>query len=223
MTTKLPWFKFNPTDYRADPSLRMCSLAARGLWVEMLCIMHEADPRGHLLINKNPVTDRMLASLTGTDESSVSRLITELETAGVFSRSNKGVIYSRRMIRDEKLSQKRAKSGKIGAEVTHSKIKENNTLPRQKTGKGHGIKTKEERNKNTEVRNKPEEKDYVFDGCVIRLNRKDFEAWCAQYGGNEDQFWTYLLSRDAWYETQPPEKRKSWFVATARHLSSLQT
>ena len=45
------WFKFYPSDWRADPALRMCSIAARGLWMEMLCVMHEATPRGSLLIN----------------------------------------------------------------------------------------------------------------------------------------------------------------------------
>ena len=62
---KLPWMKFYPADWRADPALRMCSLAARGLWMEMLSIMHEADPRGSLLINSNTISAKQLAGLCG--------------------------------------------------------------------------------------------------------------------------------------------------------------
>jgi hypothetical protein len=62
---KLPWMKFYPADWRADPALRMCSLAARGLWMEILSIMHEADPRGSLLINGNTIGAKQLASLCG--------------------------------------------------------------------------------------------------------------------------------------------------------------
>jgi len=46
-----PWMKFYPADWRSDPMLRLCSLAARGLWAEMICLMHEAEPYGSLLVN----------------------------------------------------------------------------------------------------------------------------------------------------------------------------
>jgi hypothetical protein len=49
-----PWMKFYPADWRSDPMLRLCSLAARGLWAEMICLMHEAEPYGSLLVNGNP-------------------------------------------------------------------------------------------------------------------------------------------------------------------------
>jgi len=32
MKRKNPWVTFYPTDWRADPGLRHCSLAARGRW-----------------------------------------------------------------------------------------------------------------------------------------------------------------------------------------------
>ena len=60
---KRPWFKFYPSDWRADQALRSCSVAARGLWIECMCIMHEADPYGHLVVNGRPVTDTLLARL----------------------------------------------------------------------------------------------------------------------------------------------------------------
>ena len=36
-----PWMKWYPADWRSDPGLRMCSFAARGLWADLLALMHE--------------------------------------------------------------------------------------------------------------------------------------------------------------------------------------
>jgi hypothetical protein len=99
---KQPWSKFFWSDWRSDPRLRMCGLAARGLWMEMLALMHEADPYGHLLVNGNVPTNDQLAVLAGAPPSHLPDLLGELERVGVFSRTRKGVIYSRRMLRDEK-------------------------------------------------------------------------------------------------------------------------
>jgi hypothetical protein len=109
-----PWMKFFPSDWRADQSLRVCSLAARGLWIEMLCVMHNATPYGHLLINGSPVSDTQLAMLAGTSSNQIPALVGELELAGVFSRTGKGVIYSRRMTRDEKKAALARKNGLQG-------------------------------------------------------------------------------------------------------------
>jgi hypothetical protein len=111
-----PWLKFYPSDWRADPALRMCSIAARGLWMEMLCIMHEATPRGSLRINGRPVSDRQMATLAGVTD--VAPLFGELEDAGVFSREEDGTIYSRRMMRDEEKAAQDKANGKQGGNPT---------------------------------------------------------------------------------------------------------
>lgn len=116
--TANPWMKFFPADWRSDPKLRVCSIAARGFWMECLCLMHEADPYGHLIIGKKPPSDAQLAALTGTDPDTVRTLLLELEEAGVFSRTRSGVIYSRRMIADEKKAVLARKNGKKGGNPT---------------------------------------------------------------------------------------------------------
>jgi hypothetical protein len=109
-----PWLKFYPSDWAGDRKLRATGLAARGLWIECICVMHEADPYGHLLLNGNPVTDAQLAAMAGTDASTASTLLLELETMGVLSRRRDGVIYSRRMTRDAKKAATARKNGKSG-------------------------------------------------------------------------------------------------------------
>lgn len=97
--------KFYPRDWRGDQALRVVSLGARGLWMEMLCIMHEATPYGHLLIGAKPVTDDALARAAGASIEEIQALLVELHDAAVFDRSRNGVILSRRMIADQKRSE----------------------------------------------------------------------------------------------------------------------
>ena len=111
---KQPWLKFFPSDWRADPALRMCSLAARGLWIEMLCLMHEARPHGSLLVNGKPVTAAQLANLVGAGVAEVEGFLAELEEAGVFSRDADGALYSRRMRRDEERAAANRVNGRAG-------------------------------------------------------------------------------------------------------------
>jgi hypothetical protein len=57
-----PWMKFYPSDWRSDPALRSCTIAARGLWIEMMAIMHEAEPYGSLLVKGKRVDKKQLAA-----------------------------------------------------------------------------------------------------------------------------------------------------------------
>lgn len=108
------WMKFYPADWRADPRLRMCSLAARGLWADMLSYMHEGQPYGYLTIDgvAPPVAD--LAALVARPASEVRKALAELETKNVFSRTGDGVIFSRRMVRDKAKADRDRQNGKGG-------------------------------------------------------------------------------------------------------------
>lgn len=120
-----PWLKFYPTDWRSDPALRMCSMAARGLWIEMIALMHEAVPYGHLLVSGRSPTDAQLAVLVGALSDQIPELLGELDAAGVFSRTREGVIYSRKMTRTAKKAAIARKNGKNGGNPTLSKDKDN--------------------------------------------------------------------------------------------------
>lgn len=118
-----PWMKFFPSDWRADPALRLCGMAARGLWIEMIGIMHEATPRGLLLVKGVAPSTKQLAALVGGAVDEVEILLSELEAAGVFSRKRNGVIFSRRMEADENRARKNRENGRKGGNpalsVTH--------------------------------------------------------------------------------------------------------
>lgn len=109
-----PWMKFYPSDWRSDPKLRMCSIGARGLWVEMLCLMHEAEPYGYLVSNGNAVTSRQLAVLASISTGECMKYMLELVSAGVYSIDENKTIFSRRMVRDNAKAERDRRNGKEG-------------------------------------------------------------------------------------------------------------
>lgn len=124
---KRPAFQFYPADWRKDPSLSVCSLAARGLWIEMMCIAHESAEYGVLVVNGVPITGPQLARMVGESPKVVTDLLAELDGAGVFSRREDGAIYSRRMLKDEHIRNVRSAAGKLGGNPNFAK-----DLPKQK-------------------------------------------------------------------------------------------
>ncbi len=116
MSEKRPAFQFYPADWRKDLELQSCSIAARGLWHEMMCVMHEAVPYGHLVLNGKPMTDIQAATACRVTPQAYRSLIAELKAAGVPGETPEGMIFSRRMVRDEETRNARAEGGKAGGE-----------------------------------------------------------------------------------------------------------
>src|SRR5262245_17711629 len=108
---KRPSFQWYPNDWLSAPDVRACSIAARGLWIDMICMMHQGTPYGHLTINGKVYLEGTLAKISGISENEDKAALEELESLGVFSRTPEGVIYCRRMVADEKLRQVRAAGG----------------------------------------------------------------------------------------------------------------
>lgn len=109
-----PWFKFWPADWAGDRKLHGCSLAARGLWIELCCLMHEGSPYGHLAFAGGPMPLERIARQVGCTKAELAPLLVELEDSGVFSRTPDGTLFSRRMVRDEELRGEGATNGKRG-------------------------------------------------------------------------------------------------------------
>jgi hypothetical protein len=111
---KRPAFQFYPGDWLRDTALRTCSIGARGLWIDMICFMHEGNPYGHLKVNQKVILSTNLAVMCGATLLDIEGWLGELSSAGVFEKTEDGTIYSRRMIRDEIIREARAAGGKLG-------------------------------------------------------------------------------------------------------------
>ncbi len=114
MTADQPWMKWYPADWRAETRLRMVSRAARSLWIDLLGLMHESVRYGYLLVAGLKPSSSQLAAVLGDKERDLEKWIAELEAVAVFSRTDDGVIYSRRMVRDRAKQELDRANGKYG-------------------------------------------------------------------------------------------------------------
>lgn len=110
---KLPAFQFYPGDWLRD-DVSACSLAAQGLWLRMMFVMHDADRYGYLAKNGVPIPPAVVAHRCGATLEQYTSLLAELDAHGVPSRTRDGVIYSRRMVRDAQNREIARKNGAKG-------------------------------------------------------------------------------------------------------------
>ncbi|MFQ5591324.1 MAG: hypothetical protein ACE5HE_09195, partial [Phycisphaerae bacterium] len=111
---KQPAMLFYPGDWMKDPELRRCSPAARGVWMDIICLSFECCERGYLISNGNPWSDDDIVSAISGDKSGVRKGLTELLAKGVASRDKRGAVCCRRVARDAEISRKRAIAGAKG-------------------------------------------------------------------------------------------------------------
>lgn len=113
---KLPSFQFYPADWRKDPGVQSLTFHQRGVWLEILCLMHESPRRGYLLLpNGNTMSDDALSRIIGLDKQNLTTTLTAILECGVADRDPATeALMNRRMIRDEALRQTRSKCGKMG-------------------------------------------------------------------------------------------------------------
>ncbi len=112
---KLPWIKFWPGAHLNEPSLKLSSLSARGLWADLWPMMVEAPTRGILTMpNGDNPTIEQIAKLVGSGEGEVKAAMNELEKNGVFSRTEDGAVFSRRIVRETAALTKSIADGKRG-------------------------------------------------------------------------------------------------------------
>ena len=164
--TRQPWMKFYPADWRADPKLRACSPVARYVWMEMLGLMHEAEPYGHLLLNGRPIQNETLARLIGVEVRELSGAVKELDRHGVFSRTDAGVIFSRRMVRDETKAKTAQENGRSGG---NPKLKNQGLSPDPDNPPDNGqdkAHIPEARSQKPEISNKPLVQAFPRDGSI---------------------------------------------------------
>jgi hypothetical protein len=112
---KLPAIQFYGGDWRKDVGVQSLSYHHRGIWFEILLLMHESERRGLLILNGRAMTDEELSRVLGLDNQNTTTAITEILTSGVASRDPKsGALMNRRMVRDQRLREIRQKAGKLG-------------------------------------------------------------------------------------------------------------
>lgn len=97
---KLPYIPFYTGDWLKDPALSLCSPATRGVWMDLLCRMHEAGRVGTL-----EGTVEQLCRLSRCVPADLALALTDLQTTGaaaVTERNGVVTLVNRRMNREAK-------------------------------------------------------------------------------------------------------------------------
>lgn len=124
-STRLFW-----EDLHKDAGLKMCSLAAQGLWTHhMLAIC--AGSFGYLAIDGRPMSVSDLAAFIGKPLGQVRSAFAELAKHDVFSVDRFGTPYNRRMVKGQKRAETNRKNGQNGGRPKTLERKDNFGLQTQ--------------------------------------------------------------------------------------------
>lgn len=126
---KRPSFQFYPADWVSDSKLKRISHELKGIWIDVMCLLHDSDEYGLL---RWPLED--IAKSVGCTKSKIQKLVsqgilrgvhrnqdsdeiihkTKKKTIEIVMKSERGPVwYSRRMLLDEHIRQKRGKGGEL--------------------------------------------------------------------------------------------------------------
>jgi hypothetical protein len=118
MAKTRPSFQFYPSDWREDIALSTCSFAAKGFWIDLICLMHLGNPYGTLTFsNGSAMTDKDVMKALSTHPKTFQGLFKELSSKGVIKRQENGIYYCARMVKDEHIRQVRGNAGAKGYEA----------------------------------------------------------------------------------------------------------
>jgi len=131
---KRPAFQFYPADWRNNAKLRRCSEAARGAWIDILCLLHDFDEYG---VCRWPLADLARAAnipmrlvkelveknvLKGGDKDAEPYIYTprhagkDGEPVTLVTNNGGPIWYCSRFVRDEYIRQKRGQTTRFDDE-----------------------------------------------------------------------------------------------------------
>lgn len=114
---------FDTGDWLRCPEVKILAPDVRGLWFDLLCYLWESVDRGVMVKpNHEPYSREDIVRMIGYDCNNSGNWLDILIENDVCSiRESDGAIYSRRMVRDYDISQKRSLAGKKGGDITKTK------------------------------------------------------------------------------------------------------
>lgn len=201
-----PYMPFYIGDWKKAPEIKALSLAARGLWVEMLFLMWESTERGYLTINGVPMTIDILARQVGFACDLLEPLLEEMKKFAVYSVRDDGAIYSRKMVKDAEISLKRSYAGQKGG-ICSSK---NSSKHSSKTQANTDIDIDNENDieneslKDEEVQGKKKKKTVFVPPTKIEVHEYFFDNGFT--GLSADRFFEGYAAAD-WHDSQGKQIR----------------
>jgi hypothetical protein len=131
-------FEFFPSDWMTDTGLRMCSLEARGLWIDIICLMQLSEKKGFLLIGNQKINEEKLRKMFGISKKKIQLLMTELLDYNLIKVSEDGTYFCKRIVENEHIRHVRSVAGQIGVkqkmQVSQSSLLKQNSKQNSEDG-----------------------------------------------------------------------------------------
>lgn len=108
MANKAKHFWIEP-DELARKGLDFCSLAAQGLWLKVMRLMHDSERYGYLSRDGKAISDEQLARRCGVDQMTWLTLAGELTDFNLLKRTADGILFSPELVAQEEWRSKEAK------------------------------------------------------------------------------------------------------------------
>lgn len=199
---KLPWFKFNPSWWMGDAELSKCSSATRGVWIDLLCAMHQSGRSGEL----RGTTDQ-IARLARCSTAELTQALTELQatgTADVTFRNNDVTVINRLMKREAK--------ARAATALRVKKHRSNDDVTEKKQGRSKKIEDRSKKRENT-ARAPGVEESNLFRKPVVPTLKQVQEVFYRN-GGTPEQAQRFFEKHEAtgWYLNNSPIKSFSSLV-----------
>lgn len=138
---KRPSFQFYPADWRKDPLLRRCSFHLRGVWMELICLLHESEEYGVLRWPRKDIAHAVgcrvsdiqelikIGVLSGCEHGECEPVFYTATHAGRTSEPiellpNRGgpIYFGRRLLRDEHIRNVRSEYGYKSLELQETRF-----------------------------------------------------------------------------------------------------
>lgn len=112
---RLPALQFYPGDWHRDAGVQSLNLEEKAVWLELIFLMHDSEKRGFLVLNGKPMSEGVIARLIRSDIPTVNRALSAIQNFGVASvEPETGIMYSRRMVREEEIRLINRMNGRKG-------------------------------------------------------------------------------------------------------------
>lgn len=201
---KLPWFKFFPTWWLGDTELSKCTSATRGVWIDLLCAMHQSGRSGEL----RGTTDQ-IARLARCSTAELTQALTELQatgTADVTFRNNDVTVINRLMKRESKV--------RIDTAFRVKKHRSNNDVTEMKRDRSKKIEVRSKKKENANTARAPDVPESNLHRKPTVPTLQQVQEVFFRNGGTIEQAERFFSKHEAtgWYLNNSPIKSFSALV-----------
>jgi hypothetical protein len=227
---KRPSFQFYPADWRNNSKLRRCSPAARGAWIDILCLLHDSDEYGILrwplieIIRASGASKKLTQELIKNDvfkggDSGCEPYIYIPKSGNKFGEpvtlvdaNGRHCWYSSRLVRDEYLRWRRGNATQFSSEYQPPNLSSNHS-PIPPFGERQGDGSTSSSSSSSSKRER-EEKPKVPTGTSLSVDfeiPKEWESWALAQ--RQDLDLATCKAKFVIHMSAKGKKENDWFAA----------